>query len=236
MQIMYLLFWFFLSTLAYIAEHTIQSNNPPKVTLLMPDGKTPVNNGVIIPYKIEVRDAEDGFSGYDEIQRNEVFMKIGWISDSKKLAAYEAKEKKSENIYRLIAINGCVNCHSFSQKLAGPSFEQITKKYASEKNSISILAEKIRNGSKGVWGDTQQMPGHPSITQEEAQSIVTWIYEHSKENHFQYLAGLEGAIQLNATSKPTNGFYVLTASYTDHGLNGKDYKTASHSILLPVGN
>ena len=220
---------------AFTVTHPIQSNNVPKVTILKPEVKIPIGNESIVPYKIEVKDIEDGFSGYDEITANQVFMKVAWISERSKLAGYEAKEKSSSDLYRIIALNGCSNCHSFRQKLAGPTFEQITKKYAATKGSVQTLAAKIRNGSKGVWGDSQQMPAHPGITEQEAQSLVKWIFSHGAENHFQYIAGIEGAIQLNA-AKPKGGFYVLTASYTDRGVNGNDSKTGSQTIVVPVTN
>jgi cytochrome c len=191
---------------------------------------------MLVSYKIEVKDVEDGFSGFDEITANQVFMKVSWISERKRLPAYEAKEKTNANLYRLIAMNGCANCHSFRQKLAGPSFEQLTKKYSAMKGSVTNLAGKIRNGSKGVWGDSQQMPAHPDITQQEAEALVNWIFKRSADNQFQFVPGIEGVIQLNPTGKPKGGFYVLTASYTDRGINGKDMKTGSQTILIPATN
>ena len=206
------------------------------MTIVKPNSTVAIGNELLVPYKIEVKDVEDGFSGYDEITANQVFLKVSWISERKKLAAYEEKEKTSSNIYRMIAMNGCANCHSFRQKLAGPSFEQITNKYSAMKGSIMTLAGKIRNGSKGVWGDSQQMPAHPTITDQEAEALVKWIFARSADKQFQYIVGIEGSIQLNPSGKPKGGFYVLTAAYTDHGLNGKDFKTGLHTVLIPATN
>ena len=236
MRILCLWLSLLLVAFAFTVPDIIQSNNVPRVTIVKPTESTPIGNEMLVSYKIEVKDVEDGFSGFDEITANQVFMKVSWISDRGKLPAYEAKEKSNANLYRLIAINGCLNCHSFRQKLAGPSFEQITKKYSATEGSVRTLAGKIRSGSKGAWGDSQQMPAHPDITEQEAESLVTWIFKRSDDKQFQYIAGIEGAIQLNATGKPKGGFYVLTASYTDHGINGKDMKTGSQTMLIPATN
>jgi len=208
-----------------------QDNHPPQVSFVKPAKSSSVKAHGTVDYSIEVKDAEDGFSGYQEIPAHEVFLRVGWISDKNQLATYQSESKKFERVYPMIAANGCLNCHALRQKLAGPSFEQVTEKYSKFPGAVSMLAAKIRNGSKGVWGDSQQMPAHPAISESDAQSLVRWIFRYAPDKNFQCLPGLEGSVSVPGIS---TGFFVFTALYTDHGLNGSNTTTGTSMMLLPV--
>ncbi|HSB94495.1 MAG TPA: hypothetical protein VLC28_15330, partial [Flavitalea sp.] len=113
MRRMCLWFTLLLFSFAFTVLESSQSNNTPKVTILKPIANKAIGQESMVPYKVEVKDVEDGFSGYDEIIANQVFMKFSWISEAGKLATYEAKEKANAKLYGIIAMNGCLNCHAF---------------------------------------------------------------------------------------------------------------------------
>lgn len=69
--------------------------------------------------------------------------------------------------------SGCSSCHSVTDSAAGPSLKAIAKRYKG-KAVVAELAERIRSGSQGRWGD---MP-HPAIDylgQAEAELMAQWI-------------------------------------------------------------
>ncbi len=70
----------------------------------------------------------------------------------------------------------CSGCHDMTKKMVGPSFNDITKKYAEgdKKTNIDKLSTAIRNGGKGVWGATA-MPANATVTDSELQAIATWL-------------------------------------------------------------
>ena len=79
----------------------------------------------------------------------------------------------------LIAKADCVGCHHKENKLIGPAFQAIAEKYTSNEANINLLADKIINGGKGVWGTIPMTP-HPKITQEDAKQMVTYILSLKK--------------------------------------------------------
>ena len=69
--------------------------------------------------------------------------------------------------------SGCSSCHSVTDSAAGPSLKAIAKRYKG-KAVVAELADRIRSGSQGRWGD---MP-HPAIeylSQAEAALMAEWI-------------------------------------------------------------
>ena len=71
----------------------------------------------------------------------------------------------------------CLSCHKMDAKLVGPSYQDIAEKYtAGDKDA---LAQKIIEGSKGVWGDIPMTP-HPGLEKESAKKMVAYILSLKK--------------------------------------------------------
>src|SRR5262245_20308198 len=52
----------------------------------------------------------------------------------------------------LLQKNGCLVCHAIDKKVVGPSYKDVAAKFASDKNAAAELAQKVKAGSVGVWG------------------------------------------------------------------------------------
>ena len=75
----------------------------------------------------------------------------------------------------LIAKNDCLTCHSVNDKISGPAYKDVANKYANAGDTIvTHLANKVRNGGTGVWGDIP-MPAHPQVSQADAEQIVKYV-------------------------------------------------------------
>ena len=57
-----------------------------------------------------------------------------------------------------IAKNDCFTCHKFQEKIIGPSFLSVAKKYDQNSESIIRLAKKIQEGGPGSWGKVPMTP------------------------------------------------------------------------------
>lgn len=75
--------------------------------------------------------------------------------------------------------NGCVACHGISNKIVGPSFNEIGAKYKGNGNAEAMLIDKVKNGSTGVWGPVP-MPPQNTIKDEEIKAMVSWILKGGK--------------------------------------------------------
>lgn len=93
--------------------------------------------------------------------------------------ASSADDVSKDPVYKkglgLIAKSDCLTCHKVDEKLVGPSYREVAEKYAGAPNDVvTALAEKIIKGGVGNWGNVPMLP-HPSISQEDAETMVRYI-------------------------------------------------------------
>ena len=70
--------------------------------------------------------------------------------------------------------NNCLACHAADKKLVGPSYKDIAAKYKSDKTAEAKLAEKIKKGGSGAWGQVP-MPPNPNVSDADLKTLVKWI-------------------------------------------------------------
>jgi cytochrome c len=74
----------------------------------------------------------------------------------------------------LIAKSDCLTCHKVTEKLTGPAYVDVAKKYAGSDTAIAYLSHKIITGGSGVWGTVPMIP-HPQLSQADAEQMVKYI-------------------------------------------------------------
>lgn len=75
---------------------------------------------------------------------------------------------------QLIASADCLGCHKEQEKLVGPAYKDVAKKYSNSDKDVNYLANKIITGGKGVWGDVPMTP-HPNLALNDAKEMVKYI-------------------------------------------------------------
>ncbi|PJJ66209.1 c-type cytochrome [Chryseobacterium geocarposphaerae] len=79
---------------------------------------------------------------------------------------------------QIIETLDCSGCHSVSERMIGPSYQEIADKY-SEKD-MDALATKIIEGGSGVWGNVPMQP-HSQVSREDAKKMVSYILSLKKK-------------------------------------------------------
>ena len=74
----------------------------------------------------------------------------------------------------LVAKSDCFTCHKLREKLIGPSYGDVAKKYPNTPENVSLLADRIIKGGQNVWGATP-MNAHPNISKADAEKMVKYI-------------------------------------------------------------
>lgn len=67
----------------------------------------------------------------------------------------------------------CVACHGVENKIVGPAFRDIAKKYGARTDAVAYLTDKIRSGGSGLWGAIP-MP-EQSLSEADARTIAQWL-------------------------------------------------------------
>ncbi|MDA0275737.1 MAG: c-type cytochrome [Proteobacteria bacterium] len=71
--------------------------------------------------------------------------------------------------------HSCVACHNVKgAKTVGPTYVDIAKKYAGQKDAAAKLAAKVKNGGTGVWGQIP-MPPNSAVPDADIQALVKWL-------------------------------------------------------------
>ncbi len=70
----------------------------------------------------------------------------------------------------------CVACHAVDKKLVGPAYKDVAAKYKGDAGAPAKLAEKVRNGGSGNWGQVPMTPNGPDkISDADLAEAVKWI-------------------------------------------------------------
>jgi cytochrome c len=71
--------------------------------------------------------------------------------------------------------HACVACHVIKgAKTVGPAYADVAKKYAGQKDAEAKLADKVKKGSQGVWGQVP-MPPNAAVPDADVRALVKWI-------------------------------------------------------------
>ena len=90
-------------------------------------------------------------------------------------AAGWAEELNDATAKALFNAKGCNACHATDEVRIGPPFRIVSVRYANTPGfDPQWLAEKIRNGGAGSWGNVP-MVSAPQVSPEQARAIVRWI-------------------------------------------------------------
>ena len=74
----------------------------------------------------------------------------------------------------LIGQSDCLGCHKVSEKLVGPSYQEVAERYAGQPGIEDSLANKIIHGGSGNWGQVP-MSGHPNVSKDDAVAMAKYI-------------------------------------------------------------
>lgn len=80
---------------------------------------------------------------------------------------------------KLINKSDCMGCHNKTNKIIGPAYVDVAKKYPATEKNINYLADKIIKGGTGVWG-TMPMTAHASLKPTDAKIMVKYILSLKK--------------------------------------------------------
>lgn len=187
-------------------------NSPPEVTFKNPQDGDFFEFGQPLAWEIEVKDQED-----TEVVSNRVSLKYEIFPQNGGILPTTLLGKQATGL-GLMKKSDCFNCHSVDQKLVGPTFTEIALRYAGVKKAKNETAQRILDGSTGVWGQIPMMP-HPQHNLIEAKQMVDWIFSLTGQDQSGH-SGTSGSISLNKPdgfNKNAGYNLFVEASYLDRG-------------------
>lgn len=68
----------------------------------------------------------------------------------------------------------CTACHAADKKMVGPAYKEVAKKYKGQADAAAKLADKVKKGGGGVWGQVP-MPPNPTVPDGDIKVLVAWV-------------------------------------------------------------
>ena len=75
--------------------------------------------------------------------------------------------------------NACMACHAVDKKLVGPSYQDVAKKYAVQKDAEANLIASIKKGGSGKWGPIP-MPAQTALSDADIKTLAAWVLGGAK--------------------------------------------------------
>ena len=70
--------------------------------------------------------------------------------------------------------SGCIACHNVDKKVIGPAYKDVAAKYKADKDAAAKLADKVKKGGSGVWGQIP-MPPNAQVSDADIKTLVAWV-------------------------------------------------------------
>lgn len=204
-------------------------NETPEVQVAITAGnKSFYLPGQSVQYNVTVADKSDTA----KIDPANMFVSVDYPEGFDKAGASMGHQQGQANISgkNVMLSLDCKACHKEADKSVGPSFVQVSQRYAKDPNAMSYLTQKIIKGGGGVWGEVA-MAAHPTLSQEDAGQIVSWVMSLSNPASVKKSLPASGSITVPADVKP-NSTLVISASYTDKGGNNIKALTGNANASL----
>lgn len=215
----------------------VAGNEPPRVTLDYKGNRTFFFDNSRIDYNVAVSDREDGSLASSEISPQAVAISIDYVSEGLRftpvMLRHAALDSSTQFVVAQALINNsdCRTCHTTNAKSVGPAFARIAEKYRPTPSVIDTLAKRIIRGSHGVWGTDNNMPAHPSITPNDARTIVNYILNTTSRN--PKTLPVKGSFVTRVPADDDGkGTYIIRAAYTDRGAANVPSHTTDSVIFL----
>lgn len=197
-------------------------NDAPQLSIQIEPSDTIYRDGKKVKYKVVVNDKQDGSTTDGTIEASKVKVTFNFVPEGKDMvqAAIGHQRNTVPEGKQIIDGTDCKACHAVTEKVNGPSYTEIAKKYT--QNDKDYLIAKIIKGGAGVWGESP-MSAHPQLEVEDVSKIVDYILSLKPANTTVKSMPLEGTISFNEHVKDKKeGTYVLMVSYLDDGIPGQE--------------
>lgn len=213
-------------------------NEPPVVKINVISGNRSFYfPGKSIDYKVSVKDKEDGSMDNRKILPEQVSVTANYLSEGYNPTVIAQKQMSADvsaqfaGTIALMSKSDCKSCHAVNDKILGPAFLEVAKKYSGDAAAPAKLARKIINGGQGVWGDAM-MPAHSSMAESDAKAIVKYILNLATTAPRPKNLPVNGKYTTNATSDNPDGAYIMRAAYTDKGDKYASPQTGESVLVL----
>ena len=216
----------------------VAGNEPPVVKFKITKGNsTFFFPGKSVHYNVSVSDREDGSLANGKIRPSQVSVSTDYLSEGFNLTriaqrqiSIDASAQYATAIYQ-INNRDCKACHAINEKVLGPSFKDVSKRYKNDPSALASLSKKIINGGSGNWGDAY-MPAHTAMQESDVRGIVKYILSLADTPKSAKTLPVKGTVTTIVPKASSEGTFIFRAAYTDRGANSAPSQSSQITVIL----
>jgi len=90
-----------------------------------------------------------------------------------------AKDKIRGELFKVAHSNGCIECHSVSATVVGPSWKAVAERYkdADTEEARKLLIYSVKKGSKGKYYTWKGGDGMPALENRVSDEAITQLVD-----------------------------------------------------------
>jgi len=92
------------------------------------------------------------------------------------LAGAQPAAADTQAMLQLADDSRCLGCHDLEQKLRGPAWRDVAKRYRGDPSAEERLVKKVHEGGGGAWGD-DYMSANRRAGLDNIRKLVRWILQ-----------------------------------------------------------
>ena len=90
-----------------------------------------------------------------------------------------AKAKLQGELFKIARINGCIECHTISATVVGPSWKAVAERYKDVEiaDAKNLLIESVKKGSKGKYYTWKGGDGMPPLEKRVSHEAIVQLVD-----------------------------------------------------------
>jgi cytochrome c len=203
----------------------VAGNSPPQLAF-----KSPQDGGFFrwqepVSWQIQATDAEDGALAPGQVR----------VQVERRERFNEGDAANAHPGLTLMRNGTCFGCHAAADKSAGPAYQLVAQRYATNDAARDTLTKKVLKGGAGVWGPAA-MPPNPQYTPAQARQMVDWILGLASRQVLAQPAGDQGEFlpksALQRGEDHATGVLVFAATAADRSHGAAPALTGEATLTL----
>lgn len=70
--------------------------------------------------------------------------------------------------------SGCFNCHDLHERVRGPAWTEVARRYRNDADAYERLVQTVIEGGGGNWGEDAMSPNR-RVPEEDVRRLVAWL-------------------------------------------------------------
>lgn len=104
----------------------------------------------------------------------------GEIADTRPAEKLHVKTLSVSKALALAQKSSCLECHSIDNKVVGPAWMDVSRKYKGVKGIEDRLVVKVSTGGYGNWGNMPMPALAPDVKEKDIRTLVRFILSLAK--------------------------------------------------------